>query len=252
MFCSWLQNPLRWEHGAELGQIQDVLNRFSVSILHGVAALRATYVRNLKTICTLPIWAVSWSLLLSLSARPHPMSQRSESGLMPGRTRRGGRAALRKQRAKRSTNMLPALKRQLPLVEPMSQEQVEKIDDASMSILEEVGVIFRDHQAIADWRTAGATIKDGDRVHLDRGLIRELIQTIPSSFTFHARNPANNLPFGNDHAIFVPSLMTPPLVTPPLVTLPKTKKILQSIRSLNQHELTLILRCPFICLTGCR
>jgi len=137
------------------------------------------------------------------------MKDTSESGLMPGRTRRGGRAALRKQRAKRSTNMLPALKRQLPLVEPMTPEQVEKIDDASMSILEEVGVVFRDDQAIADWRAAGADIKEGDRVHLDRGLVRELIKTIPANFTFHARNAANNLPFGNDHCIFVPMTGAP-------------------------------------------
>ena len=52
--------------------------------------------------------------------------------------------------------MLPVLQRRLPLVEPMTPEQVEKIDDASMAILEEVGVIFRDPQAIADWKAAGA------------------------------------------------------------------------------------------------
>ncbi len=105
--------------------------------------------------------------------------------------------------------MLPALKRQLPLVEPMSQEQVEKIDSASMDILEEVGVVFRDDQAIADWKSAGAEVREGDRVHLDRHLVRELIQSIPESFTFHARNPDNNLPFGKDHSIFVPMTGAP-------------------------------------------
>ena len=129
--------------------------------------------------------------------------------LARGRTRRGGRAALREKRAKRNTAMMPALKRKLPLVEPMSQEQIEKIDDASMAILEDVGVVFRDEQAIADWRAAGADIRDGDRVHLDRGLVRELIKTIPSEFTFHARNPANNLPFGGDYSMFVPMTGAP-------------------------------------------
>ena len=57
---------------------------------------------------------------------------------------------------------------------------------------------------IEDWTRAGADIRDGDRVHLDRGMVRELIATIPESFTYHARNPAKSLPFGNDHAIFVP------------------------------------------------
>ena len=125
------------------------------------------------------------------------------------RQRRGGRAALRKARETRSTAMLPALKRKLPLVEPMDQEQVEKIDNASMDILEDVGVVFRDPQAIDDWNSVGADIRDGDRVHLDRALVRELISSIPSSFTYHARNADNNLPFGNDHCIFVPMTGAP-------------------------------------------
>jgi len=99
--------------------------------------------------------------------------------LAKGRTRRGGRAALRKAREARSSAMLPALKRRLPLVEPMDQEQVEKIDNASMDILEDVGVVFRDEQAIEDWKSVGADIRDGDRVHLDRGLVRE--QAIPTT-----------------------------------------------------------------------
>ena len=117
------------------------------------------------------------------------MSERKQPEMMEGRTRRGGRAALRKRRAQRDNAMLPALKRRMPLVEPMDQEQIARIDDASMAILEEVGVIFRDDQAISDWKAIGADVRDGDRVHLDRELVRELVSSIPSSFTYHARNP---------------------------------------------------------------
>ena len=94
------------------------------------------------------------------------MTAAVESGAEPQarRGRRGGREARREIRSAFDTKMLPALKRNLPLVEPMSQEQIEKIDDASMSILEDVGVIFRDPVAIADWKRAGADIRDGDRV----------------------------------------------------------------------------------------
>ena len=59
-----------------------------------------------------------------------------------------------------------------------------------------------------DWRAPGRRC-DGERVYPDRGLVRELIATIPESFTYHARNPANNLPFGRDHAIFVPMTGAP-------------------------------------------
>ena len=122
--------------------------------------------------------------------------------------RRGGRRARRELRSDRTTKMLPALKRNLPLVEPMDEEQVLRIDAASMAILEDIGVVFRDPIALEDWKKAGADVR-GDRVHLDRGLVRGLISSIPESFTYHARNPENNLPFGNDHAIFVPMTGAP-------------------------------------------
>ena len=123
-------------------------------------------------------------------------------------TARRGRGARKAQRQTRDVTMLPALKRRLPLTEVMDAEQVARIDAASMDILENVGVVFRDDIALADWRRAGADVR-GERVHLDRGLVRELIATIPESFTYHARNPANNLPFGKDHAIFVPMTGAP-------------------------------------------
>ena len=125
-----------------------------------------------------------------------------------GTTRRG-RGARKATRQARDFTMLPALKRNLPLTEPMSQEEIERVDNASMDILENVGVVFRDDIAIEDWKRSGADIRDGDRVHLDRGLVRELIATIPETFTYNARNPANNLPFGKDHAIFVPMTGAP-------------------------------------------
>ena len=127
----------------------------------------------------------------------------------PPAVRRGGRGARRAIRTAVDTTMLPALRRRLPLTEPMDAEQVARIDEASMAILEEVGVVFRDPQAIADWKAAGADVRDGDRVHLDRGLVRERIATIPETFTLHARDPEKNLPFGGDHAIFVPMTGAP-------------------------------------------
>ena len=124
------------------------------------------------------------------------------------KARRGGRGERRALRTKPNDTMLPSLKRNMPLVEPMSQEQVEKIDNASMSILEEVGVVFRDDIALEDWRKAGAKV-EGDLVKLDREMVRELISTIPSDFTYQARNPANNLPLGGMNSIFVPMTGAP-------------------------------------------
>ena len=126
----------------------------------------------------------------------------------PRAARRGGREARRELRAKPVTSMLPPLKRGLPTVEPMSQEQVLRIDEASMRILEEVGVVFRDPVALDDWRMAGADVR-GERVHLDRGLVRDLIRTVPAEIAYHARNPANNVTVGGPNAIFVPMTGAP-------------------------------------------
>ena len=124
-----------------------------------------------------------------------------------GKVRRG-RGVRKALRETRDIKMLPALKRKLPLMEPMTSDQIIKIDAASMDILENVGVHFRDEIALADWKGAGAKVVD-EVVYLDRNLIRELITTIPETFTYHARNAANSLPFGKDHGIFIPMTGAP-------------------------------------------
>lgn len=124
-----------------------------------------------------------------------------------GKVRRG-RGVRKALRETRDIKMLPALKRKLPLTEPMTSDQIIKIDAASMDILENVGVHFRDEIALADWKGAGAKVVD-EVVYLDRNLVRELIATIPETFTYHARNAANSLPFGKDHGIFIPMTGAP-------------------------------------------
>jgi trimethylamine--corrinoid protein Co-methyltransferase len=124
------------------------------------------------------------------------------------RSRAGGRAARRTLRSTRDYRMLPGLERKIPDCEVMDQDHVEMIDAASMDILENVGVQFRDPIALDDWRKAGAKVV-GEMVYLDRGLIRDLIATIPSNFTYHARNPANNVQLGGKHSVFVPMTGAP-------------------------------------------
>src|SRR5262249_42031388 len=104
--------------------------------------------------------------------------------------------------------MLPALKRGLPLVEPMDAEQVERIHEASLAILEEVGGVFGDPVALEDWERACADVHD-ERVHLDRGLVMELIKTIPPKIEYFARDPAKNVELGGPKSIFVPMTGAP-------------------------------------------
>lgn len=122
--------------------------------------------------------------------------------------RPGGRAARRALRSAVDSTMLPGLENRLPRCEVLDRDEVERIDNASMAILEDVGVVFRDEIALSDWRKAGAKVID-DRVYIDRGLVRDLVSTIPPEFTYHARNPANNVRLGSRHTVFVPMTGAP-------------------------------------------
>lgn len=124
------------------------------------------------------------------------------------RQRSGGRSARRAMRTAPNFEMLPGLINTLPPTEIMSHDDVERIDAASMDILENVGVQFRDDIALADWKAAGAKV-EGEMVYLDRGLIRELIATIPQQFEYHARDPNKNVLLGGRHAVFVPMTGAP-------------------------------------------
>ncbi|MEL7098893.1 MAG: trimethylamine methyltransferase family protein [Pseudomonadota bacterium] len=124
------------------------------------------------------------------------------------RSRAGGRAARRAMRSAVDVTMLPGLSNTLPATEILSGAQVERIDAASMDILENVGVVFRDDIALADWKRAGAKVV-GETVYLDRGMVRELISTIPETFTYHARDPQKNVALGGRNSIFVPMTGAP-------------------------------------------
>ncbi|MGB1867351.1 MAG: trimethylamine methyltransferase family protein, partial [Candidatus Puniceispirillaceae bacterium] len=123
-------------------------------------------------------------------------------------SRSGGRNARRALRTAPQFDMLPGLVGKLPICEVMDGAQVERIDNASKDILENIGVVFRDPIALADWRQAGAKVID-ERVYLDRGLVDELISTIPAEFTYHARDPEKNVKLGGRHSVFVPMTGAP-------------------------------------------
>jgi len=82
-------------------------------------------------------------------------------------------------------------------VDVFDDEQVEQIHDASMRILEELGIEFLSPDARDVMVRAGATLDaDGVRLRMDRGLVLDAVAKAPSSFTLHARNPAHDLVIG--------------------------------------------------------
>ena len=93
--------------------------------------------------------------------------------------------------------------RRFPPMQIVSADELEAIHEASLTVLEEIGMDFLDAEARELLKQAGAIVETGSqRVRFDRGLILERIKTAPSRFTLHARNPAHNLIFGGDNVIF--------------------------------------------------
>ncbi|HEX2525238.1 MAG TPA: trimethylamine methyltransferase family protein, partial [Geminicoccus sp.] len=98
----------------------------------------------------------------------------------------------------------------LPPTEPLSADQVEKIHDSSLRILEEIGIEFLHPEALSILGRAGAQVTPGSMlVKFDRGLVLELIGKAPSRFTLHARNPAHDLQIGGNVVNFATVASTP-------------------------------------------
>ncbi len=131
-----------------------------------------------------------------------------------GRRSRGagrGAAARRAERTSGVTEQLPYIRRKIPEFEVLDAEAMEIIERNADTVLEEIGIEFRDDpEAIAMWKDAGADVQ-GERVHFPVGLCRELMKTAPSTFTQHARNPARNVEIGGKNTVFAP-VYGPPFV----------------------------------------
>ncbi|MBU2942024.1 trimethylamine methyltransferase family protein [Shimia thalassica] len=127
------------------------------------------------------------------------------------RTRGGGGAARRAERGAVSFETAKYIERNIPNFEVLNEEALEIIEYNAETILEEVGVNFVDNPAALErWRNAGADVR-GERVHIPRGLARELIKTAPSQFTQHARNPERSVEIGGRNLVLAP-VYGPPFV----------------------------------------
>jgi trimethylamine--corrinoid protein Co-methyltransferase len=88
-------------------------------------------------------------------------------------------------------------------IEVLSADEVEKIHQASLEILESIGIAFLLPEALDILRRAGADVDDASQmVRFDRGLIEASLSSAPPQFTLHARNPERDLTFGGNHISF--------------------------------------------------
>ena len=96
-------------------------------------------------------------------------------------------------------------------VEPLDEEQLSLIHDASMRLIEEQGIQVLGDLALDTFRQAGAKVSADGIVTMDRSLLMEAVSSAPKRFTLTPRNPDNALDIG-DNVIHFGLVSGPPNV----------------------------------------
>ena len=90
-----------------------------------------------------------------------------------------------------------------PAYELLSQDAIENIHQAALSILKETGMAILADSARQYFAEAGFDVAAGKEiVHFDSELLESYVAKAPSSFTMHARNPDRHVRVGDGHAVF--------------------------------------------------
>ncbi len=87
--------------------------------------------------------------------------------------------------------------------EYFTPEDVHRIHEATLRVLETVGVDFGYEPAVAVFKKAGCKL-DGQRVFLSPQMVMEQVAKAPAEFTLQARNPDKNVTIGGDHIAYIP------------------------------------------------
>ena len=126
-----------------------------------------------------------------------------------GRKRGGGRSARIAARQSSVSDTVTFIDRNIPYFEALNEEALELIEYNAETVLEEIGIEFRDYpRALQCLKEAGADIS-GERVRFPRGLCRQLLSTAPSEYTQHARNPERSTIIGGKRTVLVPAYGSP-------------------------------------------
>ncbi|MCH1476553.1 MAG: trimethylamine methyltransferase family protein [Arenicellales bacterium] len=127
------------------------------------------------------------------------------------RRQRGNARADRRAKRERSTRAsVPFITRRVPTFELASEEVLALIENNADTVLETIGIDFRDDPLALDLlKQAGASV-DGERVRFPKGMCREIISSsAPAEFTQHARNPDRSVRIGGNHTVLVPAYGSP-------------------------------------------
>ena len=95
----------------------------------------------------------------------------------------------------------------------LTQEQVEKVHDAALEILEEVGLKVRHEPARELFKKHGCVVEE-ERVKFPRAAVEKYRRMMPPSFTFHARDPKFDRTIPQDSPVIVTASSAPDIIDP--------------------------------------
>ncbi len=93
-------------------------------------------------------------------------------------------------------------------MQTITPEQLTRVHQASMGLLESTGVAFNEDEALDIFKHNGFKI-DGKIVFFTEDQIRKALETAPSRFVVSARNPEKSVAIGEDDFVFVPGYGAP-------------------------------------------
>ena len=128
----------------------------------------------------------------------------------PRRRKTGGRSVKLAARQRSPVAIAAYIDRKIPYYELLNDEALELIEHNADTVLEDIGIEFKDFPEALDlFKTAGADI-DGERVRFPRGMCRSIVQaSAPSEYTQHARNPKRSVIIGGKRTVLVPAYGSP-------------------------------------------
>jgi trimethylamine--corrinoid protein Co-methyltransferase len=78
------------------------------------------------------------------------------------------------------------------IYQPLTEQQIQRIHQASLDVLEHTGIHVENREALALYQRAGARL-DGQRVHITPALVREALDRAPSTVLLAGRDPAQDV-----------------------------------------------------------
>lgn len=96
----------------------------------------------------------------------------------------------------------------------LDDAQVARVHDASLDILENIGLLVRNARAQEIFRAHGLHADESEIVKFPRAVIESATQSVPPTFTFFARDPKYDRTLPNDRPVMMTASSAPNMLDP--------------------------------------